>query len=226
MNQARKFVIGDIHSHYDGLIELFQTVDFKFDKDILISLGDLTDRGPKPLEVVEKLMEVKNFIFILGNHDEWCYQFLKYKYEPFAWVAQGGQSTMDAYNRNPELIGKHINFFEKARLFYIDEESRLFVHGGFDHRIPFKSQIKNKELLIWDRSLFSKAIEYDKKNKTFNEFKEIFIGHTPTQFIKSSEPLHISNLWMMDTGVYVSGKLTIMNIETKEYWQSSGWQSG
>lgn len=220
--KGRKFVIGDIHSHYDEMIELFECIKFNFDTDILISLGDLVDRGPKPIEVIETLMQVKNFIHILGNHDEWCYQHLKFNRQSTDWTSQGGASTLNAYSKNPKVKEKHIEFFEKAKLYHIDEDARLFVHGGFNHRIPFDLQIDNKELLIWDRSLVLTAIEYDQSGLTFKEFTEIFVGHTPTQFIKESIPKRFSNLWMLDTGVYISGKLTIMNIETKEYWQSTG----
>jgi serine/threonine protein phosphatase 1 len=221
MGNVRKFVIGDIHSHYDEFIEVLDRAGFQYDNDLLISLGDLVDRGPKPIEVVEKVMQIKNFIHILGNHDEWCYQFLKYDYKPYIWTSQGGMSTVNAYSKKPEMIKKHREFFEKAKLYHIDEESRLFVHGGYNWEIPFKEQSHDKELLIWDRSLFSKAIEYDQSGKTFDEFKEIFIGHTPTQHIGSTVPKKLSNLWMLDTGIYLFGKLTIMNIETKEYWQSN-----
>ena len=67
MSKFRKFVIGDIHSHYDEMIELFQIVDFNVDNDTLISLGDLVDRGSNPLEVIEALMKIKKFVHILGN---------------------------------------------------------------------------------------------------------------------------------------------------------------
>ena len=221
MTKERKFVIGDIHSHYSEMMELFEMVKFKFDYDTLISLGDLVDRGPKPIEVIEILMKIKNFIHILGNHDEWCYQYLLYNNQPSEWVAQGGQSTLNAYRNNPKYKKRHIAFFEKAKLYYIDDENRLFVHGGFNHRIPFDLQIVDKELLIWDRSLVFTAIEYEQYNQTIPHFKEIFVGHTPTQFIKESIPTKFSNLWMLDTGVYISGKLSIMNIETKEFWQSN-----
>jgi len=225
MRSARKFVIGDIHSHYDQFIEVLDKAGFQNDKDILISLGDLVDRGPKPIEVVEKVMEIKNFIHILGNHDVWCYQFLKHNYKPNIWISQGGSSTVRAYSGKPELIKKHRDFFKKARLYYIDEESRLFVHGGFNPDIPFKNQSDDKELLIWDRSLFKKAMEYDRSDKKFDEFTEIYIGHTPTQFIHESLPVKYSNLWMLDTGVYLSGILTIMDIKTKQYWQSSPFKN-
>ncbi len=221
MLNPRKFVIGDIHGHYDELMELFDRVNFQFKTDVLVSLGDLIDRGPKPLEVIEKLMLVENFTHILGNHDEWCYQYLKNNKTPIAWTTQGGATTVNAYKENPELKKTHIEFFEKARLSFIDVNSRLFVHGGYNPRIPFSLQKDNKELLIWDRSLILAAIKYEETNQIFNEFTEIFVGHTPTQFIGQSIPIKIANLWMLDTGVYKSGKLTIMNIETKEYWQST-----
>ena len=221
MTSERKFVIGDIHSHYDEMMELFEIVNFDFDNDILVSLGDLVDRGPNPIEVIETLIKIKNFIHILGNHDEWCYQYLVNKNQPPEWISQGGKSTLNAYQSNLEYQASHISFFEKARLYYIDDANRLFVHGGFNHRIPFNLQLNNKELLIWDRSLVLTAMEYEQYNQTFNEFSEIFVGHTPTQFIKESYPTKFSNLWMLDTGVYISGKLSIMNIETKEFWQSN-----
>lgn len=34
------------------------------------------------------------------------------------------------------------------------------------------------------------------------------------------QPIHVCNVWNLDTGAGWSGKLTIMNVTTKEYWQS------
>ena len=221
MTKERKFVIGDIHSHYDEMMELFEKANFDFDNDTLISLGDLVDRGPKPIEVIETLMKIKKFIHILGNHDEWCYQYLVNKDQPPEWISQGGESTLNAYLDNQVYQESHISFFEKARLYYTDEANRLFVHGGFNHRIPFNMQLDNKELLTWDRSLVLTAMEYEQYDQTFSEFSEIFVGHTPTQFIKESIPKKFGNLWMLDTGVYISGILSIMDVETKEFWQST-----
>ena len=220
MTKERKFVIGDIHSHYNEMIELFEMVNFDFHNDILISLGDLVDRGQKPIEVIEKLMEIKNFIHILGNHDEWCLQYLKTNRIPKEWKSQGGKHTLEEYQKFPHLWEKHIRFFEKAKLFFIDPASRLFVHGGYNPRIPFYRQQEDKDILLWDRSLVLTAMEYHQTDEIFDEFREIFIGHTPTLLIGDSAPKHFANLWMLDTGVHISGKLTLMDIDTKEYWQS------
>ena len=219
--RTRKFVIGDIHGYYEEMIELFNRARFQYKRDVLISLGDLVDRGPQPLEVIETLMTVKKFIHILGNHDDWCFQYLKNNIKTIEWTSQGGENTIMAYEASPELRKCHIMFFEKAKLYFIDEKKRLFVHGGYNPRIPFQFQKENKDLLTWDRSLILDAIDYQLSYKTLDEFSEIYVGHTPTQFIGESTPIQIGNLWMLDTGIHLSGKLTMMDIETKEYWQSS-----
>ncbi|MFO7868032.1 MAG: metallophosphoesterase [Bacteroidales bacterium] len=217
--KKREFVTGDIHGHYNEMLELLEMVKFNFNS--LICLGDLVDRGSKPIQVIETLMRMKHLTCILGNHDEWCYQYLVNNSQPIDWLLQGGQTTLNAYIDNPVYIQRHISFFEKAMLYSIDEENRLFVHGGFNHHIPFNLQRDNKELVTWDRSLVNAAMEYEKYDCVFTEFNEIFVGHTPTQFIKYDYPLKISNLWMLDTGVSFSRKIAIMNIETKDFWQST-----
>ncbi len=217
---ARKFVIGDIHGHYSEMMELFEAVRFNYSEDLLISLGDVVDHGPQPVEVIEKLRTIRNFRHVLGNHDEWCYQYLKYGRKPEIWTLQGGQSTVKAYIDCQVFKTTHLHFFEKASLYYVDPESRLFVHAGFDWKMPFENQKEDKEILLWNRTLFAAASVYQRNGLTFDEFAEIFIGHTPTQLLGETLPIHNSNVWMMDTGISCGGRLTIMDIETKEYWQS------
>ena len=52
------------------------------------------------------------------------------------------------------------------------------------------------------------------------DFKEVFIGHTSTQFWKEDKPMNAANIWNLDTGGGFKGKISIMDINTKEYWQS------
>ena len=51
-------------------------------------------------------------------------------------------------------------------------------------------------------------------------FSHIFIGHTNTLKWRTDKPMHVANIYNIDTGAGHNGRLTIMNIETKEYWQS------
>lgn len=66
----RKIVIGDVQGCLDDLKKLLDLLDFKSSSDQLIFLGDLVNRGPKSLEVLEFLYSMSHCVLnTLGNHD-------------------------------------------------------------------------------------------------------------------------------------------------------------
>lgn len=64
----RTVIIGDIHGCFDELLELLQEVNLRPD-DLLVSVGDLVDRGPAPGEVVRFFRERPNSVVVMGNHE-------------------------------------------------------------------------------------------------------------------------------------------------------------
>ncbi|MGN8071590.1 hypothetical protein [Mucilaginibacter sp. 22184] len=119
----------------------------------------------------------------------------------------------------------HKAFFERQQLFHIDPKNRCFVHGGFNRHLSFEAQ--ETSAYYWDRSLWEEAITHFRMNgnagETFfnaSNFEEIFIGHTTTTKLASTVPLRIANIINVDTGAGHSGRLTIMDVDTKAYWQS------
>ena len=76
--------------------------------------------------------------------------------------------------------------------------------------------------LTTDRTLVDEARQETLAGRkpSFGAYQDIFVGHTPTQNFGSDILLNLGNLWMMDTGAGWSGKLSIMNVDTKEFWQS------
>ena len=46
------YAISDIHGCYDEFMELLKLIHFS-DRDELFVLGDVIDRGPKPVEVLQ-----------------------------------------------------------------------------------------------------------------------------------------------------------------------------
>lgn len=215
----RSFVIGDIHGNYKPLRELLEKVRFDYTNDLLISLGDLVDRGPEPVRVVDEMMMVRNLVFVLGNHDFWCLEYLKTGMISPDWLFQGGQATINDYERYPAAVKRHIDFFASAVLFHIDKKNRLFVHGGFDSLRPFEEQKNDKRTLLWNRSLYQIAMQYKEEGLVFEEFREIFIGHSPTQLISKNEPSRLANLIMMDTGAGHRRLLSLMDLDSGEFFQ-------
>ena len=216
----RSFVIGDIHGNYKPMMELFRTVRLDYKNDLLISLGDLVDRGPEPVKVVDELMKIRNFIFIMGNHDYWFYEYLRSGIRSIDWLFQGGKQTLLDYSDKQGAGARHMDFFGSAGHYHIDKKNRLFVHAGFDWKRPFVQQKKDIQVLLWDRTLFAAASVYQENGKNFEEFSEIYIGHSPTQLLNQNCPFQLSNLWMMDTGAGHKRLLSLMDLDSKEYWQS------
>ncbi|GAA0828271.1 metallophosphoesterase family protein [Streptosporangium amethystogenes subsp. fukuiense] len=64
----RTVIVGDIHGCFDELLELLEKVDLRPD-DLLVSVGDLVDRGPAPGEVVRFFRERPNSVVVMGNHE-------------------------------------------------------------------------------------------------------------------------------------------------------------
>lgn len=64
------YLIGDLQGCYSSLSQLLQKLDFSPSRDTLYLLGDLVNRGPKSLEVLENLIKWGSSAqCVLGNHD-------------------------------------------------------------------------------------------------------------------------------------------------------------
>ena len=239
----KTYVIGDIHGGLRALQQVLARAPLDVHKDKLIFIGDYVDGWSESADLIDYLIGLKEtftepIIFIRGNHDNWCEDWLNMGYAPIIWTQQGGQATLDSYIRTGLLVEQsHKDFFKNLQNYYIDEENRIFIHGGWDYKsAPFPESAlypvnagDNAKECHWDRSLLKNAaavqIFIDKGNPEYNEkikkalgqFKEIYIGHTATI---STLPENFCNLWNLDSGAGWNGKLTIMDIDTKEYWQS------
>ena len=214
----RRFVIGDIHGAHKALVQVLKRADFDYHNDMLISLGDVADGWPQVYECFEELFKIDNLVYVLGNHDEWLLDFLKHGSMPHVWVSQGGLASMQSYNTHgvPE---DHIRFLEKAHLlWYTDANDKLFVHAGINPQLSIFEQ--SRETLLWDRKLHNVARRINFPGmKVTGTWDEIYIGHTSI-FSWSDHPVCKGGVWMMDTGAGWHGVLSVMDIDTKEYWQS------
>jgi serine/threonine protein phosphatase 1 len=227
----RTFCIGDIHGGFRALIQVLEKSNFDKDNDTLISLGDLCDGWSETPEVIEELLTIKNLITLKGNHDLWLTKFLldeenfTYESEYHLWVRQGGSQSIKSYIRRPELKSKHLRFLLSNKYYYIDEDNNLFVHAGIDFNKPIDKQYHpayQYDQYCWNRDMWYNA--YGGKNSK-NEYNNIYIGHTPTISFPQSDASHLKpmkrfNITNMDTGAGYTGMLSMMDINSKELFQS------
>jgi serine/threonine protein phosphatase 1 len=226
----RRLVLGDPHGGYEAMMDVLFASEFNYEKDQLFCLGDVADGWPQVPECFEELLKIKNLIYIIGNHDEWLYQWFLSGVKPYIWTSQGGQATLDAYIKKIDGFGvkyieSHKLLLQNAYNYYVTDDNKCFVHGGFDWHYPIANESRTN--LMWDRHLFQTACmwqtycEKDKPLYIAKEFNEVFVGHTTTSWSHPDlKPVHVSNVWNLDQGGGYEGKLTLMDVDTKEYWQS------
>jgi len=226
----RTLVIADMHGAHKALLQCLERSKFNNETDQLICLGDTSDGWSEVPECFDELLKIKNLIYIIGNHDEWLRLWLKFGHNPINWLSQGGQATVNAYirvmkDKGTDSLRSHEAFLDKALPYYHDEQNRVFVHGGFSWHTPLEEN--SRKDMMWDRHMYSTAWMWHLKgNKdSFKDYNEIYIGHTSTCYSYGKQtasyvPLKLSNLWAMDQGAGYEGKLSIMDIDTKEFFQS------
>jgi serine/threonine protein phosphatase 1 len=207
------FVIGDIHGGDRALGQCLTRSGFDPDSDRLICLGDVCDGWPETRQVIERLLGLKNLIMILGNHDFMTLDWVRTGVRHPGWMSQGGSNTIASYDgKMPEA---HVQLLESASS-YLIEKNRLFVHAGILPDKPMDEQ--GDDIFLWDRTLFRIALDQKLSgtDRPITSFDEIYIGHSPVHNYGWLEPVRSGEVWMMDTGAGWTGKLSMMNIETKE----------
>jgi serine/threonine protein phosphatase 1 len=243
-NLRKRFLIGDLHGSYLALVQVLERCGFDYENDELITIGDIVDGWQDSFMVVEELLKIKNRIDIMGNHDNWFRVFIESGIHGVRW-GQGGLSTAKSYAKaagfelmverkvlndevgyllnlnSGDIPESHKTFFKRQHHYYKDEQNNLFIHGGFNRYTKLRETLAYS--MMWDRHLWRAAMEsasFDRPLSFIEEFNQIFIGHTATTAWGTDKPMHCDIVWNVDTGAGGGGKLTIMNIDTNEYFQS------
>jgi serine/threonine protein phosphatase 1 len=222
----RVYAVGDVHGRADLLARLFSEIDADLKahpapQAIQVFLGDYIDRGPDSREVLDLLVarsEHHETIFLKGNHEVLIEQFLTNP-ESFAiWRNVGGIDTLLAYGIRPPLnpdvteqtmlarrLGEvlppaHRQFLRSLKRSFICGDF-FFVHAGVRPGVPLSQQAD--EDLFWIRDEFLNSEE--------NFGKIVVHGHNPVMEMEFR-----ANRVNIDTGAFVTGRLSCLRIESDE----------
>ncbi|WP_066812390.1 metallophosphoesterase [Sphingomonas asaccharolytica] len=228
----RVYAIGDVH----GRVDLLNVLLAKIQADVeklpaariqLILLGDLIDRGPDSAAVVERarqLAEASDGVSVLlGNHEEVFLLALGGEIPAMRLFARiGGLATLVSYGLSEDQIAaadyndlirlaidavprEHLEFMGTFKdLITIGDYA--FVHAGVRPDIPLDRQ--RTEDLRWIRKDFLDSP---------GPFDRIIVhGHTISENVEE-RPFRIG----VDTGAYVTGKLTALALEGDRRWYLS-----
>lgn len=222
MTKGRRIVIGDVHGHYDGLMQLLMAIAPSADDQVYF-LGDLIDRGPKSFQVVNFVRE-SGYRCLLGNHEQLLIDsFPNGNIAPnalHAWLNSGGQATVSSYDQ-PEVLLEHLEWMRSLPT-YIDLGDYWLVHAGVHPRLPLSEQ--SVQELCWIREEFHSSPQPYFANKT------IITGHTITFTLPNipSGAIAQGAGWLgIDTGAYhpKSGWLTALDLTHQQVYQVNVFQN-
>ena len=227
------YVIADIHGEKALFDRMLEKIYFN-ENDTLYVLGDIIDRGPEPIPLLLRLMELPNAVPILGNHELMalpCLRFLMREITEesiaqaddeiieslLCWQQNGCAATLEQFARlDEERRQAVIEYIEDMYLFEQTEAGGrryLLVHaglGGFE---------KDRELtdyspdeLVWERS--------DPDERYFDGVFTV-MGHTPTQFFtddpRSGYIIRRNGNILIDCGAcFRGGRLACLCLDTDE----------
>jgi len=121
-----RYAIGDLQGCYQPLRKLLRRLHFSADRDQLLFVGDLVNRGPDSLQVLRFVRELGgNAESVLGNHD---LHLLAHHFDPQRPLRDGDtlQDVLDAPDR--EILMQWL--LERPLLLHDAARGDLLVHAG------------------------------------------------------------------------------------------------
>jgi len=200
-------VVGDLHGCYNRLMTQLDELQFDRQQDLLISVGDLIDRGPQNLECLDLIME-KWFVCVRGNHEEMAVDALAGR-NVNLWFHNGG----DWFNRldyDQEVLARAL-IAKAERLPYVIElelsgKTIVIAHADYPSDKYKLGSAIDTERAVWDRSRFNALA--DGKECGIEGADAFYFGHTPVQRAAKA-----GNLNYIDTGAVFGNILTIVQLQ-------------
>ncbi|MCE1444842.1 serine/threonine protein phosphatase [Enterobacter hormaechei] len=202
------FVVGDLHGCYTLLMNELEKVSFDPARDLLISVGDLVDRGAENVECLE-LITMPWFRTVRGNHEQMMIDGLSEFGNVVHWLANGGGWFFNL-DYDKEVLAKSL--VHKAAdlplvIELVTSERKIVIcHADYPHNEYAFDKPVPEEMVIWNRERVS-----DAQDGIFSEITgaDLFIfGHTPAH-----HPLVYANQMYIDTGAVFCGNLTLTKVQ-------------
>lgn len=238
------YVMSDIHGNFENFESVMEQIDLK-PEDRLYVLGDVIDRHPYGLLILQKIMEMGNAQMILGNHEYMMMEALGFPYKKTErkmaglsfgneavdlWYSNSGDVTHYIWKCMPGKDRSDIMDYLGALPLNID----LDVNGNkfkLVHAAPVELYQEygggygsEAEYAVWDRETIHRCPELG---------YTVIFGHTPTLHFRKSDPLEIVeyNGWIgIDCGSgwgdmsnygYPAGRLACLRLDDMEVFYSA-----
>jgi bis(5'-nucleosyl)-tetraphosphatase (symmetrical) len=225
----KTIIIGDVHGCSRELASLIEETRYSPNKDRLIFVGDLLDKGPDGPACV-KIARKTGAILVRGNH-EW--KHLRWVASQKKQDASGGkfinnvQLHAEDKAQHSRMHSEDWEYLEKSRYFYYlnDKRDMVVLHAGAEPSLDFEDQedrvlclcryVKEKDGIHKMAPLegFKKPVDSFQWYEKFDRSVTVFFGH---QVFSLNDPKVVRRQvtggqftsYGIDTGCVYGGHLT------------------
>lgn len=222
-------IMGDVHGCFDELWQLLGKLGYRMGEDQqgfyahhpqdrrLAFVGDLVDRGPKVVEVLQLVMRmVKDgtALCVLGNHEA---KLLKWLQGRNVKLTHGLQASVTQLQQCSESFRLEVHQFLESlpSHYWLDEGKLVVVHAGIKPGMIGRASNALKAFCIYGETTgetdeFGLPIRYpwamDYRGNTY-----IVYGHTP-----ALQAGWLNHTICLDTGCVFGGKLSALHYPEME----------
>ena len=204
-NWRHVWVVSDIHGCYQWLMDALKRRHFNPYEDLLISVGDIIDRGPDCVKCLQ-LMDEKWFRAVRGNHEQMALDAIENN--DFAlWMSNGGIwfSALEDKRKALRLLNACRDL---PHIIEITCANGLNVIAHADY--PAAEYVWNKPVsaqrVLWDRDRLMGFMVG--KGQGIQGADHFWFGHTPLD-----KRYDFNNLHYIDTGAVFDGFLTLVQLQ-------------
>ncbi len=200
------WVVGDIHGCFNLLKRNMYRIDFDKEKDLLISVGDLIDRGDQNVECLDLINE-RWFRAVRGNHELMAIDVVMHKGNRDCWLANGGFWFLSIDPDEAIRTATNISYAEMLPLIIevnAGGKKTVIAHADYPSDEYEFGKPVDEQYVIWSRERIG-----DENVREIKGADLFLFGHTP--MIKGIEKR--ANQEYIDTGAVFGYGLTMRQIK-------------
>jgi len=212
---GRLFVVGDLHGCYTLFMQRLTEIGFNFKDDLIISVGDLIDRGPESLQCF-KLLDQPWFKAIRGNHEQFCIdstldpemQSIHCKHGG-GWLYGLDMTTRKSIIQRCKQLPIILEISHSGKIYgFVHADIHLNDWTKFKEAVMLNDYLLDGEnsgmyTALWSQGRIKNLLPT--KYQSISGVDEVYLGHT---VLDSAAQIH--NCFFIDTGAVFNGNLTIL----------------
>ncbi|WP_260864139.1 protein-serine/threonine phosphatase [Citrobacter sp. Marseille-Q6884] len=194
------WVVGDIHGCFSMLMDKLRQCRFDPWQDLLVSVGDVIDRGPDSLRCLALLPEAW-VVAVRGNHEQMALDALA-SGEQLLWEMNGGTWYTQAAQPAARIALEECQRLPWVLELHCQHGVHVIAHADYPSDEYSWQKAIDLQQVLWDRTRLMN------KRGGIRGADHFWFGHTPLR-----HRLDIENLHYIDTGAVFGGELTLVQLQ-------------